>query len=194
MTGLQAKAIKIIAACILVMVLVIVGVGLLNKNSSEPPMAPATTTSDKTPETTPVASSTEIDAPAATPVEDDIPAVDPASLSFVDIEPLALAVAYTKGTPGFEFVVKRTADQTQYIEFTSPELIGTKCTDDTGLIASIIKNPTSSEDQTTIKQTVKVGDDSYGLSLTSSSCTKNSELLEEYQKAFRAGFSSLVSL
>ena len=129
---------------------------------------------------------TETSKPDATPA-------DPESLSSVDIEPLSITVFYSKGTPGFEFLVKRTADQTQYVDFTSPDLIGTKCTDDEGIFASIIKNP-STESQTTITQKVTVAGDTYGLSLAGEGCTSDVALLGQYQDAFSYGFSSLAAL
>ena len=129
--------------------------------------------------------------PAVDPTK---PTVDPATLTSVAIEPLGITVFYSKGTPGFDFAIKKTASKTEYVEFTSTDLIGTKCTDDTGIFASIIKNPSSEEDKTTISETVKVGSDSYGLSLASASCTTNSELLTKYQSGFKAGFSSLKTL
>lgn len=131
------------------------------------------------------------------PVEKDrgsIQEVDESTLSSIDIEPLAITVFYTKGVPGFEYTVERTSDQTEYVQFTSPELVGTKCTDDKGAFASIVKNPTSAEDKTTIKETRTVGSSSYGLSLTAKNCTKDEALLEKYQTAFTNGFSRLKEL
>jgi len=144
--------------------------------------------------TTKDASTTETDATEAAAAQTTTPAVDPTTLSSIDITPLGISVFYTKGIPGFEFTAKRTANQTQYVEFTSSDLIGAKCTDDAGLIVSIIKNPSSTEDQATISQTVKVGDDSYGLSLAGKGCTSNADLLDRYQTAFTNGFPSLKAL
>lgn len=122
------------------------------------------------------------------------PAVDPATLTSVDIEPLAITVFYTKGTPGFDFVVKRSADQTQYVEFSSPNLVGTKCTNDEGVFATIVKNPASSEAQTTFVQEKTVGSDTYGLSLAGKNCTSDETLLDTYQTAFVQGFSQLKAM
>lgn len=122
------------------------------------------------------------------------PAVDPATLSSVDIEPMSITVFYTKGTPGFDFVIKRSADRTQYVEFSSPNLVGTKCTNDEGVFASIIKNPTDSQAQTIFAQKKTVGSDEYGLSLAGKNCTSDEALLDTYQKAFTQGFSQLKAV
>jgi len=166
-----------------------------NKGTKEPTPTTPNTTAQQQGTTTKDASTTETDA-TETPVTQTAttPKADPATLSSIDITPLGVSVFYTKGIPGFEYTAKRTADQTQYVELTSPDLIGTKCTDDTGLIVSIIKNPSSTEDQATLSQTVKVGNDSYGLSLAGKGCTGDAELLDKYQAAFTNGFPSLKAL
>lgn len=69
--------------------------------------------------------------------------------------------------------------------------MGTKCTDDTGVFASIIKSPASPEDKTTISETVVVDGVTYGLSLTGKNCTADLALLERYQTGFMNGFSAL---
>ena len=145
-----------------------------------------TTTEDNTAE----ASKTESSEKPSSSVQE----VDESTLSSLDIEPLSITVFYTKGVPGFEYTIERTSDQTQYVQFTSPELVGTKCTDDKGAFVSIVKNPTSAEDKTTIKETRKVGSSTYGLSLNGKNCTKDEALLEKYQTAFTNGFSRLKEL
>jgi len=127
-------------------------------------------------------------------IKPETPAVDPATLASIAVEPLGVTISYTKGIQAFGYEVKRTADSTIYAEFSADDLIGTKCTDDTGLFASIIKNPTSTEDQTILANTVKLGGDTYGLSLAGEGCTSDGKLLREYQSAFSNGFSSLRSL
>ena len=175
-----------------VIALLIVGGITLAKNASKPAIAPSTNTS-KQPAITHDATSTETDStdPSKTTTA---PAVDPETLTSVDVEPLGITVFYTKGTPGFEFAIKKTANQTQYVEFTSSDLVGAKCTDDNGLFATIIKNPSSDEDKSTITQTVKVGSDTYGLSLAGKGCTSDADLLSEYQTGFTNGFTSLKAL
>jgi len=161
-----------------------------------------TTSDDQAKTTTPVTttddsdtdSSTEADIDKSTPTE-TAPAttVDPSTLSSVAIEPLGVKVFYVKGIAGFDFAVKRTADSTEYVEFSSAELTGTKCTGDEGSFASIIKNPAAGTQQT-IDQTIKVGNDTYGLSLAGEDCTANTALLRQYQASFTDGFKSLTTL
>lgn len=147
---------------------------------------PTTATDDDSAETSKTESSEKPTSPAQE--------VDESTLSSIDIEPLAITVFYTKGVPGFEYTVERSNDKTEYVQFTSPELVGTKCTDDKGAFVSIIKNPISAEDKTTIKETRTVGNSTYGLSLSAKNCTKDEALLEKYQTAFTNGFSKLKEL
>lgn len=187
----QGKTGLIITIIALALTLVAVGTIVILQNVNKPAVT-------NQPETTQDTSEEEV---PATDETDDLadpetvaPQVDPATLSSVDIEPLAITVFYTKGTPGFDFAVQRAADGTQYAEFSSTDLVGTKCTDDEGIFASIIKNPASSDDQTTISQKVTVGSDTYGLSLAGKNCTSNEALLEKYQTAFTNGFSQLKAM
>jgi hypothetical protein len=159
----------------------------LNKQQVEDRSQSVETTETETPAETTPEEETVVD-------EVEAPVVDPATLNSIDIEPMAISVFYTKGVPGFEFSVKRTADRTEYVEFSSPDLVGTKCTNDSGVFASIIKNPAASEDQTTLSQKTTVGSDTYGLSLAGENCTSDSELLKEYQTAFANGFSQLKAM
>ena len=184
---------------IVILAVVLIGVGItafaINANKSTPPTS-TDVSSDKSPDITKDAPSTDNDT-ESTPDKNEpteVKKADPATLTSVAIEPLGITVFYTKGTPGFDFSIKRAANKTQYVEFTSTDLVGTKCTNDEGLIASIIKNPSSNEDQATISQTIKLGSDTYGLSLAGKGCTSNAALLDEYQSAFRDGFSSLSTM
>jgi hypothetical protein len=193
MARTQNKTRLIVSIVVVVVALITVGgIGFL-KNSSKPAPTPTADTS-KQAAITNDASNTKSDTtdPAKTTTPSTV--ADPDTLASVDVEPLGVTVFYAKGTPGFEFAIKKTASQTQYVEFTSSDLVGTKCTDDNGLFASIIKNPSSNEDQSTITQTVKVGNDSYGLSLAGKGCTSDADLLAQYQAAFTSGFSSLKAL
>lgn len=193
MARLRSKTGLFVTIVILGIVLVIVGAIVLTKK----PQDTSTTTTTDTSKTTSPAKDTTTETDAAnessTPTQTPVTTVDPETLTSIDIEPLGITVFYSKGTPGFEFSVLKTADQTQYVEFTSSDLVGTKCTDDQGAFASIIKNPSSNEAQTT-SQTVKVGNDTYGLSLASAGCTSNADLLNQYQEGFKNGFSSLKAL
>lgn len=191
MAKTQGKTRFVVAGVVIVVILLAIGAVLLTRKST-PPVAPGTssTSSDTTKDTTTETDATDV-APA-TP-KTDSPAVDPATLTSLAVQPLGVTVFYSKGTPGFEYAVLKTGDGTQYAQFTSADLIGTKCTDDEGVFASIIKNPSNSEAQTT-SQIVKVGNDTYGLSLASAGCTSNSDLLAKYQTGFKNGFSSLQAL
>ncbi|MFY9227857.1 MAG: hypothetical protein WAO28_00825 [Candidatus Microsaccharimonas sp.] len=188
----QGKTGLIITIVVLGLTVLVVGAIAFWQNGSRQADQKATdTTETASPEETATdtpAKTEETDTP--TPAAD----VDPATLSSIDIEALSITVFYTKGLPGFEYSIKKTADNTQYIEFTAPKLVGTKCTDDTGSFASIVKNPSSPENQSTISATTKVGDDTYGLSLAGKNCTPDEALLDQYQTAFSNGFSSLKAM
>jgi archaellin len=192
MSRFQSKRGLIIAMTVLAVVILVVSAFLLVNKSQQPSKV---ATPDISKQTTPAKdTATNTDAAKTDTTSGTTgPVADPATLNSIDIEPLAITVFYSKGTPGFEFTVLKTADQTQYIQFTSSDLIGTKCTNDQGAFASIIKNPSSNEIQTTT-QTVKVGSDSYGLSLASTSCASNTDLLSKYQTGFKNGFSNLKAL
>ena len=138
----------------------------------------------------------ETDQPATeTPAPEDEPAstVDPATVSTVAIEPLGITVSYVRGIPGFEFFVQRTADGTQYVEFASEEVAGTKCTNDTGVFASIIVSP-SDQDGATISDEVTVDGTVYGLSLPDATCTSDTELFARYQASFKDAFGLLAKI
>lgn len=194
MARIQRRTVFITAAIVLVVILLIALAVVLTKKHATPATTTATNASQQptsSKDTTTETDSTETTSPTN---QTTAPVADPSTLSSVDIDGLGIKVFYTKGTPGFEYAIKKTTDGTQYVEFTSTDLIGTKCTNDEGVFAMITKNPSASEDQGTVSQTTKVGNDSYGLSLASASCTSNDELLNQYQTGFKNGFSSLSSL
>lgn len=130
-----------------------------------------------------------------TPAAEETPAstIDPSTVSTVDIEPLEITVSYVRGVPGFGFLVQRTADGTEYVEFSSEEVAGTKCTDDTGVFASIIVSP-SEQDGATITDEVTVDGTVYGLSLPDATCTSDEELFAQYQASFKDAFSLLAKI
>lgn len=185
----QGRTGLIVTIVALGLTLVIVGTIVILQNLNRPAVTDDASKTETSQEET---------KPEDTPVEqtsDDIsPDVDPATLNSIDIEPLAITVFYTKGTPGFDFAVKRAADRTQYVEFSSPNLVGTKCTNDEGVFASIIKNSTSSEDENAGTTKQKVGNDTYELALVGPDCTSDVELLKEYQSGFSNGFSQLKAI
>ncbi len=121
---------------------------------------------------------------------EETPAIDPATVNTTTIEPMDITVSYVKGAGGFEYEVLRTPNGSRYVEFRSPDLVGTKCTDDQGAFASILENPSSSE-ASTIAKTVTVDDMQYGLSLAAANCTSDTEKLQKYQQSFNDAFSLL---
>lgn len=171
--------------------IVIVGTILLLQNLNRPVVNQAPQT-----ETTDSSQQEEVNAEdqplvEEEPATDEVKKADPATLTSVKVEPMDIEVFYTKGTPGFEFAVKRTASGTKYVEFSSPDLVGTKCTNDEGVFVTIVESPSAEEDQATIAEKTTVGDTVYGLSLNDSTCTSDPDLLKTYQSAFKNGFSSL---
>jgi hypothetical protein len=187
---MQGKRSLIVAIIVLVVVLLVVGAIVLAKKINQPSTTGTANTSKQgapAKDTTTQTAATNQNSSTTNPV------VDPNTLTSIDVAPLGVTIFYSKGTPGFEFSVLKTADQTQYAQFTSSNLVGTKCTDDQGAFASIVKNPSTNETQT-ISQTVKVGNNTYGLSLASTSCTGNAGLLAQYQTGFKNGFASLKAL
>ncbi len=193
--GKQRKLIIIGAIVALLLIVgIVVVVNALGSGKSDPykqvettntPDASSTDDSNDTP-TTPAPDTN-------TPEEDDTSAdstLDPATVSTVNIEPMDLTVSYVKGNAGFEFFVMRTASGTQYVEFSSPELAGTKCTNDKGVFASIIESPSATE-STTLTKTETIDGTKYGLSLADETCTSNPELLKQFQASFSDAFSLL---
>lgn len=190
---LAQRNVRIALACGIALVIIAACVALLlSKRHDDVPSANSSGASEALVKTDTVKTGTQ--QPNTGEKTASVPAVDPATLSSIAVEPLGVTVFYSKEMPGFEYEIKRTADGTQYVEFTAQELIGTKCTDDEGLFASIVQNPTSTEDQTTVSQTVSVGGKMYGLSLAGPGCTADASLLEQYQTGFKNGFSSLQAL
>jgi cytoskeletal protein RodZ len=126
--------------------------------------------------------------------EADTPTIDPATVSTVPIEQLSVAVPYITGIPAFSYSLEETGSGTQYATFYAEELKGTRCTDDEGAFAIVVKNPKSTEDQATLSLTKKVGQDTYGLSLTGSNCTGDAALFNQYQAAFKDAFGLIKGL
>jgi hypothetical protein len=183
-------AVSVIVALVLIIsVFAIAKTLLLSKSadSSETSSKDAPSTSDEDNDTNaPVSPSPDTTVPE---VATESP-VDPSTVATVDIEPVTLTVSYSKGVGGFDFEVLRTPSGTRYVQFSSPKLVGTKCTDDKGAFASIIEKPTADE-STTLAKTTTVDGTAYGLSLAESTCTSNSDLLKQYQDAFSKPFSLL---
>ena len=183
-------AVSVIAALVLIIsIFVIAKTSLPNKSadSSETSTKDVPSISDEDNDTdAPVSSSPDNTEPEVAPESP----VDLSTVTTVDIEPVSLTVSYSKGVGGFDFEVLRTPSGTRYVQFSSPKLVGTKCTDDTGAFASIIEKPTADE-STTLAKTTTIDGIAYGLSLAESTCTNNSDLLKQYQDAFSKPFSLL---
>lgn len=122
------------------------------------------------------------------------PDIDPATVSTIDIAPMDITVSYIRGVPGFEYLVHRTSSSLQYVAFSSPELVGTKCTDDEGVFATIIEDPESDADRATLAKTKTIGSKTYGLSLPEETCTKDADLFRQYQDSFEDAFGLLKAL
>lgn len=121
--------------------------------------------------------------------------IDPATVSTIDVTQMSITVSYVKGlNDGFEYEVLRTPSGTRYVQFSTPVLVGTKCTDDNGTFASIVQSPTADDDTSTIDQKTTVDGTVYGLSLSGENCTGNLELFAQYQKSFSDAFPLLKKM
>lgn len=190
----------VIAVVVLAVIGLVVLVSSLGTDKKDPYKQVETTNTQDDTNTSDTSGDTETKPPVSVPESDDkqngqglAGGVDPANVSTVDIQPMSLTVSYLKDAGGFEYYVLRTANGTQYVEFSSPELVGTKCTDDRGVFASIIQSPSSS-DTATLNKTTTVDGTKYGLSLADSTCTKDPEALKKYQAAFSDTFTMLKKL
>lgn len=180
------------ALAVILVLLTLLVVALIPKGDDpySKPAAVENSESDKnTPEKTPDEPSEEDTPSDSTPTT----TLDPATVGTIDVQPLSLTVSYVKGIGGFEYGVQRSTGGTQYVEFTSPQLAGTKCTDDAGAFASIIKDPSANE-ASTVTSSQTVDGVKYGLSLSDDTCTGNKELLKQYQASFRDAFSLLKKM
>lgn len=192
----------ITSGAILLALLMVIGIVALVRSldsgsGEEDPYTPGAASTSQTDAAS--ADTAEPEAPSteeATPSEDTTaqqPALDPATVSTVNVDPMELAVSYVKGIGGFEYAIERTASGTQYVEFRSPSLAGTKCTDDMGLFASILEGP-DGEESSAITKTTQVDGIKYGLSLAADNCTKDPALLKQYQASFSDAFGLLKKM
>lgn len=199
MVQFRSKKTLVIGGIILAVVLLIVGtivlLNMFNSGKSDPyKQESISSQQETTPEPTENTNTPVKDEDKATPTEDtDASTLDPDTVKTVDVVPMSLTVSYVKDIGGFEYAVMRTSSGTQYAEFSTPELVGTKCTDDEGVFASIIQDP-SANDSSTLSKTVTVDGTKYGLSLADETCTKDPTLLKQYQKAFSDAFTMLKKL
>lgn len=172
---------------VLALALVAIAINALTPKATSPSPSTAVVENSESDKNTPSSPDTSTKPTGST---QPAAALDPATVGTIDIQPLSLTVSYVKGIEGFEYTVKRSSGGTQYVEFMSPQLVGTKCTDDTGTFASIIESPDTNE-ASTITATQTVDGTKYGLSLSDTTCTGNEELLKQYQASFRDAFSLL---
>jgi len=178
----------IVAAVLLVAATVLIIVQQANRNNVD-----TTVETSQQPETTQETTKPEPEKENSDEAMTPASALDPSTVSTIDIQPLDLTVSYVKGIPGFEYQILRTAQGTKYAELTNEAIKGTKCTDDTGVFASIIVSPGDAEAPTLDAKTVVEGT-TYGLSLASNTCTNNQELLDKFQSSFSSAFSLLKKM
>jgi len=185
------------AGAVLAVLLLFIGaiavVKAVSHNKADPY---ATETPATAPDDSPDPSSPKVTTPqdTTTPGEtSDDPVIDPATVNTIDIPPMSITVSYVKGIGGFQYQVHRTANGTQYVEFSSSDLAGTKCTNDIGVFASILESP-EDDDSSALAKTTTVEGTKYGLSLADSTCTSNAQKLQAYQKSFSDAFSLLKKM
>lgn len=193
------KRIGIVIAVVLLVVAVAVGIvyAVSPKKSAEK-TSDTSSSSSSNKEPAPSKSDTpkeNNDAPTPEPsstkdVTGQASTLDPETVGSIDITPMSITVSYVKGIGGFEFEVHRTPSGTQYVDFLSSDLVGTKCTDDQGVFATILESPESDE-QSTLTKTIKLGNTTYGLSLAEATCTGDPDKLSSYQQSFSDAFNLL---
>lgn len=179
-----------------VLLLVIGAIALFRLSAKQDPyVSPADTQSKDSSQTTETPDETSsTDGTGANNAQSDYQAtIDPATVATVDIVPMTITVSYVKGIGAFEYEILRAQNGTRYVEFRSPSLVGTKCTNDMGTFASIIANPTDTE-SSTLSKTTTVDGTKYGLSLADATCTSDSAALQKYQQSFSDAFTLLKKL
>lgn len=197
----KGKRTLIAALAVLVALLLVIGAVALIKVASQnkaDPYAKQTTTSEDEPsnDSAPKDSDQGVEPENPDKANDATssqPALDPSTVSTIDIAPMGITVSYVKGVGRFEYQVLRTTNGTRYVEFSSSDLVGTKCTNDIGTFASILASP-EENDSTTLAKTTNVDGTTYGISLESSTCTANAEKLQAYQKSFSDAFGLLKKM
>lgn len=182
-----------ILAALIVLVTIVAVVVIVNSQSASKPSDTSQTPKKDEPAVPDQADNTN-KAPETNPGQTpDASTIDPAKVTTIDIAPMSIIVSYMKGVGGFDFEVLRTSGGTKYVQFSSPKLVGTKCTNDEGVFASIIEAPTADE-AATLAKTTTVDGTTYGLSLADATCTPDAGLLKQYQDAFSEPFSLLKKM
>lgn len=116
------------------------------------------------------------------------------SITTLDIPQLRVGLLYDKSLPTIGYTFHEEANGIPaYADITSKSLIGTACVDDTGSIAQIIKNPTSTSNfsESPIVATATVDSAKYVLTLSGSNCASNTTLLSQYQSSIEHNFINL---
>lgn len=183
-------ALIVLAILLTVIALIAVVKAIAGNGKNDPYKQTTTQQSSNTDTPKPSTTTTDGDKNSTTP---PAPKLDPSTVSTIDIQPMSITVSYVKGIDAFEYEVLRNPNGTQYVEFRSTDLVGTKCTNDQGAFASILANPTDDEASTLSQKTVVDGT-TYGLSLAASTCTSNPDLLAKYQKSFSDAFTLLKKM
>lgn len=197
----KGKRTLITAGIVLAILLAVIGtiafIKAMGVNGNKDPYKQTST--QQTPQT-PQSSNSDTSKPSTTPSDgatnnstSTAPKLDPSTVSTIDISPMNITVSYVKGVGAFEYEVLRTPNGTQYVEFRSTDLVGTKCTNDQGAFASILASP-SDDEQATVSQKTVVDGTTYGLSLPGATCTSNPDLLAKYQKSFSDAFTLLKKM
>lgn len=174
-----------------VLLLVIGAIALFRLNAKHDPYVetPAPSDTSETTKTSDDASSS--DSTSSTTTQTDTQStIDPTTVSTIDVPQMEITVSYVKGVGAFEYAVKRAQNGTRYVEFSSASLVSGKCTNDNGIFASILANPTDAE-SATLSKTTDVDGMKYGLSLADATCTNDAAALQKYQQSFSDGFSLL---
>lgn len=191
----QKKGKRTLYIVIGVLAIAVLAIGIVAFVRSLEPASPSEPQQSSPSEDQPSQKPANTNESTATPSDESTnqPVIDPERVSTTDIEPMMITVAYIKGINGFDFQILRNPNGSKYVQFSSPSLVGTKCTNDTGVFASIIENPTADERGTLSKTTVVDGT-TFGLSLADESCTNNSEELKQYQASFSEPFTLLKKM
>ena len=201
----QKKSLVLVSAIALVLVTALVTALIINAvNSHQEPVEPKGGEPDVTSSSTKVDPAEEEDDSDSNEVSDQGEVLstkdasgdskpDSSEVSSIEVSQLGIEVSYISGINGFNYEVMRTPSGTRYVEFRNDDVIGTKCSDDDGVFASIVEDPQSVEDATLVK-TIAVEGTVYGLSIAESTCTSDPELLKSYQDSFTKAFVLLAKI
>jgi hypothetical protein len=121
---------------------------------------------------------------------------NPANLATLSIPELKVGLLYDKSLPVLGYVGEKNQGEgnAQYAQITSTSELPTTCGDTSGLVAEIIKNPTSADVDPTqpFVASVTVDSNRYVLELAASNCPKDPALLTKYQASLEHNFINLT--